>query len=275
MLALPVNQLPGGERNPLPENQLPIPVPRPRPNEPAPLEVTVARSEEHREEPEPVPPRAEEKPQPPSISLPQTAPEVRRDAKHPTPIGRVFSNFEVSSSPEIHIAEVPPTKEQTPPASMLGTESARAVIESKPVFGRDAVWEGEALAEPKPVAGQEPHPPKLNRSPLKGWGPSYEEEMAPVVKREVAKPVEPVILEKPSPFLERHAARLQEQRRTAPWLAPLGWINSLFDRCVLALGRPGILLVRAESRDLLGWIGIGLLVAALAILVGDWFGWTW
>jgi hypothetical protein len=92
---------------------------------------------------------------------------------------------------------------------------------------------------------------------------------------DAAPSAEPIIPKKPSEFLERHRARLREERRAAPWLKPLEWINRLFDRCAVALGRPGLWLVRPETRDFLGWIGIGLLLAAAVILVGDWFGWTW
>jgi len=92
---------------------------------------------------------------------------------------------------------------------------------------------------------------------------------------DAAPSAEPIIPKRPSEFLERHRARLQEERRAAPWLRPLELINRLFDSCAVALGRPGLWLVRPETRDVLGWIGIGLLLAAAVILVGDWFGWTW
>lgn len=110
--------------------------------------------------------------------------------------------------------------------------------------------------------------------PAAGWGAAAEEP-PPLPALEPAKPVEHFLPEPHSPFLERHRARLREKHRAAPWLGPLGWINVLFDRCIVALGRPGLWLVRSEGRNVLGWIGLGLLLAAGVILVGDWFGWTW
>lgn len=92
---------------------------------------------------------------------------------------------------------------------------------------------------------------------------------------DVAPAIEPLLPKKTSAFLQRHEARIRHERRAAPWRMPLGWINRLFDRCAVALGRPGLWLVRSEGRDVLGWIGIGLLLAAAVILAGDWFGWTW
>jgi len=105
--------------------------------------------------------------------------------------------------------------------------------------------------------------------------PKRAEEMRSLRAAEAIPAIEPLLPRKPSAFLERHEARLRVQRRAAPWRLPLEWTNRLFDRCAVALGRPGLWLVRSEGREVLGWLGVGLLVAAAVILVGDWFGWTW
>jgi hypothetical protein len=243
MLALPVNQSPEPERNPLPEAQLPIPVPRPRPKLPTPLEPPTARTKPGSEETPSVPPRTEEKAEATTESLLRRTEEARGGSSDSTPLRQPGADFvRVTSSPEVYVPEASSLSEKKSTALSLSTEPNRLVVEP---------------------------------NPLAGWGPSFQEKAPAVVEPESVKPAEPVLLERPSPFLERHAARLQKQRRAAPWLGPLTWVNAAFDRCVLAMGRPGLLLVRAEGRDILGWLGIGLLVAATVILIGDWFGWTW
>ena len=127
-----------------------------------------------------------------------------------------------------------------------------------------------AIATPPIVAPQLPTVPV---QPASGSGPARIE--APQAASECPKEADPIVPAKPSEFLERHRARLVEQRRTAPWLGPLGWFNAAFDRCSVALGRPGLWLVRSDVRTLMGWLGFGMLLAAAAILIGDWFGWTW
>jgi hypothetical protein len=110
--------------------------------------------------------------------------------------------------------------------------------------------------------------------PMQGWGPARVDApmpQTPVTPKETAS----IVPVKPSAFLERHRARLEEQHRGKPWLGAMGWLNATFDRCSVALGRPGLWLVRSEVRTGMGWIGIGMLLAAAAILAGDWFGWTW
>jgi hypothetical protein len=115
--------------------------------------------------------------------------------------------------------------------------------------------------------------PKADTIP--GWGPAVADKPPSLPVAEPTEVTKPILSEPPSPFLERHRVRLREQHRAAPWLGPLGWINNLFDRTAVALGRPGLWLVRAEGRNILGWIGVGMLLAAGVILAGDWFGWTW
>jgi hypothetical protein len=214
----------------------------------------------------------------PEAQLPIPVPRPR--PKLPVPLEQPLAqpkarNEEFASAP-LQAKEEPATVSRTEPPSMLrGPISDFSAVSSVPEL---------AIAEASPRKEKEPSTPTqtaaparvvLETNPLPGWGPSFEDKHPPFAEREWAKPAEPSLLEKPSPFLERHAARLQERQRAAPWLAPLGWINAAFDRCALALGRPGLMLVRSEGRDLLGWIGVGLCVAAAVILVGDWFGWTW
>jgi hypothetical protein len=53
----------------------------------------------------------------------------------------------------------------------------------------------------------------------------------------------------------------------------LGWVNRLFDRGTTLLGLPGRWLRGPTGRPILGWIGTGLLVAALVWGFLDWLGW--
>jgi hypothetical protein len=177
--------------------------------------------------------------------LPETAPSpprVERPAKPPGPI-TIFQP--VSSPSALSVPELPPLEIATPPI----------------------------------VAPSQSAP---SSQPLPGWGPAHLEAPTSTLARvdppaapELPKELDPIIPTKPSEFFERHRARIKEQRRAAPWLGPLGWLNAAFDCCSVALGRPGLWLVRSDVRNVMGWVGVGLLLAAAVILVGDWFGWTW
>jgi hypothetical protein len=71
--------------------------------------------------------------------------------------------------------------------------------------------------------------------------------------------------------------------RTAPaprrlagwWLRSLLWSNRTFDHYTFWLGRPGRWLQGRTGRAMLGWLGLGLLGAALVWCLSNWFGWTW
>jgi hypothetical protein len=51
--------------------------------------------------------------------------------------------------------------------------------------------------------------------------------------------------------------------------------NQVFDRWTYPLGTTGHWLRSAEGRDILGWLGIALLMVALVWGVLDWMGWIW
>jgi len=187
----------------------------------------------------PVAPPVLEKP-----PLPETAPSPPR--------------VEAPSKPRVE----PPAKPRGPTVIFqpVSSPSMLSVPELPPI----------AIATPPIVAPQLPAAP-VQQTP--GWGPAGVRPAQPAP--EPPKEIGSIIPSKPSEFLERHQARLAEQRRAAPWLGPLGWLNSAFDRCSVALGRPGLCLVRSDVRNVMGWLGIGMLLAAAAIVIGDWFGWTW
>jgi hypothetical protein len=109
---------------------------------------------------------------------------------------------------------------------------------------------------------------------VRGWGPA--QSTLPIqAPEEPAVDNVPSLPEPRSPFLERHQARLRKRRQAAPALRPVVWINHAFDRCAVAFGRPGLWLIKPETRAVFGWLGLGLLIAAAVILVGDWLGWSW
>jgi len=207
---------------------------------------------------------------------------VRESPLPPRPVKtmhKFFQSAEQPSSPPKPVADtkapLPPPVDETP-APPRGATAATPVPASaaatsmEPSPGEEAT---SVVSTPSIVL------PSVAPMPRAASGKAREtpraREWAPPLLPADAQPEETIIPEKPSPFLARHEARLREQHRMAPWLVPLSWINGLFDRCAIALGRPGLWLVRSEARELLGWMGMGLLVAAAIILVGDWFGWTW
>jgi hypothetical protein len=169
--------------------------------------------------------------------LPETAPSPPRVELPTKPRGPITIFQPVSSPATLSVPELPPLEIATPPI----------------------------VAPTHTTAPSQPMP---------GWGPAREE-APPAPKADSPKEIDPIIPIKPSEFFERHRARIKEQQRSAPWLGPLGWLNAAFDRCSIALGRPGLWLVRSDVRNVMGWLGLGMLVAAAVILVGDWFGWTW
>jgi hypothetical protein len=130
----------------------------------------------------------------------------------------------------------------------------------------------EKAAEQAAEAIPELTPPPSE--PANGWGPAIKSETPPPASLP-AMDMGTSLPEPRSPFLERHQARIRQRRRSAPWLGPLGWINHLFDRGAVAVGTPGLWLVRAEGRTVLGLLGLAMLAAAAAVLLGDWLGWTW
>jgi hypothetical protein len=80
----------------------------------------------------------------------------------------------------------------------------------------------------------------------------------------------------PSPFLERHLARVSRRRASDPaWQRPLLWANQAFDALAVRMGAPGLFVLSPRGRSALGWIGLGMIAAALTLLVVDWIGWIW
>jgi hypothetical protein len=59
------------------------------------------------------------------------------------------------------------------------------------------------------------------------------------------------------------------------WVRSLLWSNYTFDQCTSWLGRPGRWLQSRGGRMLLGWLGIGLFLAAIAWALANAFDWTW
>jgi hypothetical protein len=57
--------------------------------------------------------------------------------------------------------------------------------------------------------------------------------------------------------------------------APVWWLNAGFDLLTRPFGLPGRWLRVGSGRTLLGYAGIGLLLAAGLWLIKDWMGWTW
>ncbi len=58
------------------------------------------------------------------------------------------------------------------------------------------------------------------------------------------------------------------------WLWPIIGINKAFDAPTYSLGRTGS-WVRESGRTVAAWIGVGLIVAAVAWVAIDWLTWKW
>jgi hypothetical protein len=85
--------------------------------------------------------------------------------------------------------------------------------------------------------------------------------------------VEPPV-HRPRPSAARPA--LPRPERTTSWLpGTLTWINQAFDRGTLWLGPAGRWLRSPPGRAVLGWLGAGLLMAALGWQILAWTGWNW
>jgi hypothetical protein len=117
----------------------------------------------------------------------------------------------------------------------------------------------------------------------KGWGPDAEMPNVPGVDVNAETPctsVEPeradFLSDMPSPFLERHQARIGRRMNSEPiWQRPLQWVNQGFDALAIRLGAPGLWVLSPRGRATIGWMGLGMIAAALTVLVLDWIGWTW
>jgi hypothetical protein len=57
-------------------------------------------------------------------------------------------------------------------------------------------------------------------------------------------------------------------------LAPLVWFNIVFDHFIGHFGKPGRWLRQSLGRQVLGWLGLLMLAAALALGILDVMGWT-
>jgi hypothetical protein len=58
-------------------------------------------------------------------------------------------------------------------------------------------------------------------------------------------------------------------------LRPILWINYSFDWCTGWFGPPGRWLRSWPGRNLVGWVGLALFVAAVAWVIFDTTGWSW
>jgi hypothetical protein len=185
-----------------------------------------------------------------------TPPPVRRRPVAPPPLEK---------PPLPETVPSPPRVEQRGPTvvlQQLSSPSAVSIPQMPPLN-----------IAPPPATESEPFDPMPE--PIPGWGFEQQATEQPSPRPDIPVATEPITLPKPSEFLERRLKRLAEQRQAAPWVGPLSRVTAAFDRCCTALGWPGLWFVRSDVRTVMGWLGIGMLIAAGAILFGDWFGWTW
>jgi hypothetical protein len=115
----------------------------------------------------------------------------------------------------------------------------------------------------------------LEHQPAGGWGPYVE-----VPREGESEPASHedtnLLPEMPPPLLERHQARVNRRRNEeAAWLRLVRGANRAFDWFAIRCGAPGLWLISPRGRSTIGWIGLGMLAAALTVLVLDWIGWTW
>jgi hypothetical protein len=197
-----------------------------------------------------------------SYAIRQTPPAAERTSE-PT----YFLSPETREQKAISQAEKPaaPNVRMEPPARLRGP-----LVVYQPMSAPDML-----VAAPPVEAQPHPEPASVRSTPVdtKDWGPAVEVE-PPVPEPPPIESLPPLPVAR-SPFLERHQARFQKRRETIKPLRPVGWFSGLLDRVAVTLGGPFLWLIQPETRSLLGWIGIALLVAALAILAGDWCGWCW
>ncbi len=117
--------------------------------------------------------------------------------------------------------------------------------------------EGEAPAEPRTpskLARQEPRPPEAE--------PAIAYRNQEVTRARYSQQVSG----------EEPRCGGDQEKRTYWLLTP---INRAYDRALAWLGPLGKPLATPAGRNLLGWLGLIMLLGAAALCLGGWLGWTW
>jgi hypothetical protein len=83
----------------------------------------------------------------------------------------------------------------------------------------------------------------------------------------------PLLSQSDSRASGRAALMASRPASSALWLRPVLWVNRSFDRASFSFSGPGRWLRQAGGRAVLGTLGL-LLLAAAALVLLDWIGWT-
>jgi hypothetical protein len=182
-----------------------------------------------------------------------------------------------------------PGPEAGPSLSQAAVVPGRASV---PAPARPAVLEMSRPAATEPP----PRPTPVRVSPRQAAPPARQEvvsapDSAPSQPQEEIEPQSPgpVVLgpevfatlkagpapRAPRPALPRPTVPRPERRALAWLFVPLAWTNRAFDRGTEWLGTPGRWLRSSGGRTVLGWLGLGLLAAALGWQILAWVGWRW
>jgi hypothetical protein len=218
----------------------------PAPEAPAPVEAPVV-----------VPPRPPRPrllaetaaPVPEPLAVAAAPPDLRQETASFTPPFSAVAGWRVAEEPAEDRAPLP--------AAPLPAAAAEEHSEEPSLF-----WLDEPETEPRRSAWLQPLPPPtlpfregppLPRAPALEW-----------IEPE-AEPAEAIA----------DTYRSWRPAPTPAWLQPLVAFNAAFDWGVSWLGPLGRWLRTPGGRAALGWIGLVLLAAALALAALDGMGWTW
>jgi hypothetical protein len=167
-----------------------------------------------------------------------------------------------------------PVSERRPP-EMIGPRRITA-HDASPALPAPHRRQEPAPSESLPV---EPAAPEPGDIPLTGFWPHPAlqiPELRETLPRQTKTPSQ--ASSPPVPRQSPSNSRLSQSTLRPPagwWVHSLVWSNRTFDNCTFWLGRPGRWLQGRVGRTVLGLLGIGLLLGALALGLGEWFDWTW
>ena len=195
------------------------------------------------------------------LSLPVSLPEEEFPPAETIPLPPSPSPLESRPQPPLPlISSVPADVLTPPPGNLVLTDPLSPSIPAEPeenplrsVPDQRNTTEGVPHGPPQPVFAKPA--PVLPPPTPEPWLP-------PVVpeERQVARPT----------FIARHPSSASSRPLEDPlWLLPVLWCNRLFDWLALGLGAPGHWLRGPIGRNLLGCIGLVLLLAALTLVILD------
>lgn len=180
------------------------------------------------------------------------------------------------------LEEVDPPSEESPVLRLPVSEASGPVGEGPTEPFREAPDEAEAgideapskalAASPQPaqefgpaIIRFEPHPREASSTDIESHPTQAE--------RGIAHRNQEATLARDSEGVSEVEPRHDENQERAYWL--LTPINRGYERALASLGPLGKPLATPAGRNLLGWLGLIMLLGAAALCLGGWLGWTW